>query len=124
MPVQKNLSSTIGPNECPFAIEEVLIPLASLLNVKQLVPVKMAERYSSGISLFTTHKEIDERIKKSLATNKANKTPTLKYLAITIGEPKPSKNEERIALGMFEHKDLPGKSVTHYFQSKSIFNLL
>lgn len=110
VPLQKQ-GLTIGRNDCPFSLEEALIPLALLLQVEKLWPVKMAERFSSGVSIFTSKEKMVEKIRHSYVLNKARGISTFKYLAITVGEPKPSTGKGTVGMGSFEHKDFVGKLV-------------
>lgn len=110
VPLQKK-DSTTGANECLFSLEEALVPLASLLEVEKLLPARMTERFSSGVSLFASQEKVVEKIKRSYILNKIQNISTFKYLAITVGEPKPSAGEGTIGMGSFEHKDYLGKLV-------------
>ncbi len=110
VPLQK-LNGLAGPNESLFSIEEALIPLASLLQVEKILPAKMTERFSSGVSLFASEEKVIEKIRRTYNINKANKVHTFKYLAVTIGEPKPSASRETVGIGSFEHKDVARKLV-------------
>ncbi|KAK4011256.1 hypothetical protein OUZ56_020369 [Daphnia magna] len=98
-----------GPNEMMFSIEEALTPLASLLNVEKLLPAKMVEKFASGVSLFASQEKMVDKIRQSYITNKAKKIHTFKYLAVTIGEPKPSSSRGTVGMGFFEHQGIEGK---------------
>ncbi|XP_057373214.1 mitochondrial mRNA pseudouridine synthase RPUSD3-like [Daphnia carinata] len=98
-----------GSNESLFSIEEALTPLASLLNVEKLLPAKMVERFASGISLFASKEKVIDKIRQSYINNKSKKIYTFKYLAVTIGEPKPSSSRGTVGMGFFEHQDIEKK---------------
>ena len=56
-----------GMVENPYSIEEALEGLASTLKVDRLVPLKCAERYTTGVSIFSSKDsdQVEKRIKRS-----------------------------------------------------------
>ena len=111
IPLQK--SGLAGPNESLFSLEEALIPLASLLKVDKILPAKMTERFSSGVSLFASEDKVMERIQRSYNVNRTKRILTYKYLAVTIGEPQPAAGKATVGMGFFEHKDVTRKMVNN-----------
>ena len=53
--------------ENPYSIEEALEGLASTLKVDTLEPLKCAERYTTGVSIFSSKDsdQVEKRIKRS-----------------------------------------------------------
>lgn len=114
---------TTGHSESLFSIEEALIPLASKLNIEKLLPAKLVERFSSGISLFSCQEKVVDKIQQCYISNKREKIHTFKYLAVTIGEPKPSASKGTVGMGLFEHKDLTRKLVLPWLlHTNSLFD--
>ena len=102
-----------GDNESLFVIEDALPELSEALNVKPLKPAKMTERFTSGISLFTcSDTTADQRIKKCYKINETLNTHTFTYWAVTLGEPIPSKKQEKVGLAWVTNKDIDGKLVS------------
>ena len=113
--LQKLEEAVIGPNQSPFAVEDVLRDLAALLQVDNLEPVKFAERYTTGVTLFASRDGIKEKIKGAMMKNRSMKIPPMKYLAVTLYQPQPLSITETVGFGSFSHQDYPGKLVNHKF---------
>ena len=120
VPLMKN-GLTTGHSESLFSIDEALIPLASKLNVEKILPAKLVERFSSGISLFASQEKVVDKIQQSYISNKIKKIHTFKYLAVTVGEPKPSAFKGIVGMGLFEHKELTKKLVPPFNFTSIIF---
>ena len=69
VPLMKN-GLTTGHSESLFSIDEALIPLASKLKVEKILPAKLVERFSSGISLFASQEKVVDKIQQSYISNK------------------------------------------------------
>ena len=66
IPLRKALA---GTTDNSYSIEESLDGLASALKVGRLVPLKITERYTSGVSIFTSAADADQvqkRMKRSI----------------------------------------------------------
>jgi len=71
VPRMKN-GLTTGHSESLFSIDKALFPLASKLNVEQILPAKLVERFSIGISLFTSKENVVGLIGQSYISNSNN----------------------------------------------------
>lgn len=115
VPLKKSEQADCDSKHQQYSIEDALVPLASLLNVKTLIPAKMTERFSSGVSLLASQEEIISKIIHSYNVNKSKKIQTFKYLALTIGEPKPKESSLiTIGLGNYEHENFPAKKLVNF----------
>merc|ERR1712071_145039 len=108
VPVQKK-SQVFGENESLFSIEEALKDLAGILGHERIVPAKVTERFTSGISLLTYHEAGSSKIRKCFINNRSMQIPAYKYVAVTVGELQAMKYRDTVGLGWLTHSDYPGK---------------
>ena len=111
MPLQKQ-NQVFGKFESLFSIEEALNDLAAALGYDKLLPVKTTERFTSGVSLFSSTEAATSKIRKCFANNRSTQVPTYKFLAITIGELQQMNCPDTVSLGWLTDPDYLGKVVT------------
>lgn len=87
--VIQTLNSGGIPDNVP-TIRDTLPLLKELYGVPHLEVIKSTERWSSGLILLCTNKELTEKVQKCFRRSASFEQPALTYWAVTVGLPKPA----------------------------------
>ena len=96
----------------PFSLADALPALENTLKCGKISPAKITERFTSGVSLFTTDQHAVDRIRKSYEVNHSLKILPMKYWAVTLGTPQPQESQVKVALSWITHQNDERKSVS------------
>ncbi|XP_068216819.1 mitochondrial mRNA pseudouridine synthase RPUSD3-like [Palaemon carinicauda] len=105
--VVQTLSSGGYPAHTP-CLEETLPILQDMYKTRDLEIVKCTERWTSGLVLLSSKKEMSQKVQKCFRRSKAFKRPPLSYWAVTVGSPAPETIKTKVGISL-DHVDGVGK---------------